>query len=146
MAKQSKFKLLKNLADEELSQALENLGKARLNYAAGEKQLLDLIEYKEDYRTQLSQMLKSGITTNTWDNFERFIDSMDKAILQQRRVLVELDNKVKLAIENWQEKNKKVNSFDILVKREAILQQAKEQKIEQKLMDEYSARSPRRNL
>lgn len=145
MAQKSQLYLLQELAQTELDKALEKLGNARKNYIAGEKKLLDLIQYKEDYGVQLSQMLKQGINSNTWTNFERFIASMDKAITHQREHLIELDNHVQAAIKLWQEKKQKLNSFEVLIKRHEQKLENIEIKKEQKLMDEYGSRANRSN-
>lgn len=146
MSKTSQLNLLKGLADKDLDKAIKALGFARKNYSAGEQKLLELIEYKHDYGVQLHQKLKQGITTTTWDNYERFIASMEKAILQQRRHLVELDAHVQSAIKNWQEKTQKVNAYEVLVKRNMQLIEKEQLKKEQKLMDEYGARANRREF
>ncbi|SES84996.1 flagellar export protein FliJ [Thorsellia anophelis] len=146
MSKASQLALLKGLADKELDKAIKALGFARKNYIAGEQKLLELIEYKHDYGIQLHQKLKQGITTTTWDNYERFIASMEKAILQQRRHLAELDAHVQAAIKNWQDKTQKLNAYDVLVKRNLQILEKQELKKEQKIMDEYGARTNRREF
>lgn len=140
MKKTSQFKLLSSIAEKNVDKAIKELGYARKKYFSAEQKLNELIQFRLDYKVQLQQSLRNGVNSSKWFNFEQFITTMDTAIEQQRKHLIELDALVNKAIKNWQYEEKRKNAFNVLNDRQEAAERLLSEKIEQKMMDEFSTR------
>jgi flagellar FliJ protein len=81
-----------------------------------------------------------------WQNYQQFIGTLEQAIDQHRRQLMQWGQKVDHAMKQWQDKQQRLNAFDTLHTRAQSAERQVENKRDQKLMDEFAQRSSQRNL
>ena len=132
MKRSDRFKKITdiNLGFENIAGAA--LARARASYLKEEKQLEQLIIYRNEYQQKLKERLMNNISPNEILDYQYFFLSLDKAISQQ----VELLEKQSLLIEknkqNWLMKKNEVAKFKCattnLKNKELVFDKAIEQK------------------
>ncbi|MEJ0003598.1 MAG: flagellar export protein FliJ [Pararobbsia sp.] len=128
------------LAGDELDAAQRALGKAQQAFSDAEAQTQSLIGYRDEYRSRLTSSAQAGLTGANWRNFQTFIDTLDAAIEQQRRVTVAARHKLDAAREAWAEKRRKLTSYEALAERARQRERAIEGRREQRESDEHAAK------
>lgn len=99
-----------------------------------------LLAYREDYRTRFRKSAGAGIDPATWRNFRVFLDALDAAIAEQRKVVAESQRGVRAGRRRWLAEQQRLKSFDTLALR---LQRARTQRTvraEQREQDEQAAK------
>ncbi|CAM4052341.1 flagellar export protein FliJ [Serratia silvae] len=146
MKPQSPLIILRDLAQDAVEQAAQQLGQARQAQQAAEQQLAMLLNYQDEYRQKLNSTLSSGMGSASWQNYQQFIGTLEQAISQHRQQLLQWSEKVERAVKQWQDKQQRLNAFETLNTRALTAEQMLENKRDQKLMDEFAQRSSQRNL
>ncbi|MBK4716726.1 MULTISPECIES: flagellar export protein FliJ [Tenebrionibacter/Tenebrionicola group] len=145
MATASPMDTLREIAEEALQDATTQLGKMRQACAQAEAQLNQLINYELEYRQQLHQnMTSQGMAATNWMNYQQFMTSLDRTLENHRQHVSQCQQRVNLALTNWQEKKQRLNAFETLRDRALAKQLHKENKLDQKMMDEYAQRASMR--
>lgn len=144
MKTQSPLVTLRELAQKEVEKAVGQLGQVRQAHQQAEQQLNMLLNYQDDYRQKLNSTMSAGMANNSWQNYQQFIRTLDSAIEQHRQQLSQWTSRLDLAMKTRQEKQQRLNAFEKLQDRELTRQLAKENKIEQKQMDEFAQRASQR--
>ncbi|TQI81075.1 flagellar FliJ protein [Serratia fonticola] len=146
MKPQSPLIILRNLAQDAVEQAAQQLGQLRQAQQAAEQQLSMLLNYQDEYRQKLNSTLCEGMGSASWQNYQQFIGTLEQAISQHRQQLLQCGEKVDRAVKLWQDKQQRLNAFETLNTRARSAEQVLENKRDQKLMDEFAQRSSQRNL
>jgi flagellar FliJ protein len=146
MKPQSPLIILRDLAQDAVEQAAQQLGQARQAQQAAEQQLAMLLNYQDEYRQKLNSTLSSGMGSASWQNYQQFIGTLEQAISQHRQQLLQWSEKVERAVKQWQDKQQRLNAFETLNTRALSAELMLENKRDQKLMDEFAQRSSQRNL
>lgn len=146
MKPQAPLIILRDLAQDGVEQAAQQLGQVRQAQQAAEQQLSMLLNYQDEYRQKLNCTLSEGMGSASWQNYLQFIGTLEQAISQHRQQLVQWSEKVERAVKQWQDKQQRLNAFETLNTRALTAEQMLENKREQKLMDEFAQRSSQRNL
>ncbi|AEF46153.1 flagellar export protein FliJ [Serratia plymuthica] len=146
MKPQSPLITLRDLAQDAVEQATQQLGQVRKAQQAAEQQLSMLLNYQDEYRQKLNHQLSDGMDSSHWQNYQQFIGTLEQAIDQHRRQLMQWGQKVDHAMKQWQDKQQRLNAFDTLHTRAQSAERQVENKRDQKLMDEFAQRSSQRNL
>ncbi|QCT19032.1 flagella biosynthesis chaperone FliJ [Jejubacter calystegiae] len=142
MATASPMDTLRELAEEALQEATTQLGKMRLACQQAEDQLNQLINYEQEYRQRLhTNMTAEGMAATNWMNYQQFMTSLDKTLEHHRQHVAQCQHHVSLALKTWQEKKQRLNAFETLRDRAMATQLLRENKLDQKLMDEYAQRA-----
>lgn len=128
------------LAGGELDEAQRALGIAQRAASEAETQTQSLITYRDEYRSRLTTTAQAGVSGANWRNFQTFIDTLDAAIEQQRRVLAAAQNKLEFARAHWMEKRRKMTSYEALAERARLREQAVVARREQLESDEHAAK------
>lgn len=97
MAQHGALETLKDLAEKEVDDAARLLGEMRRGCQQAEEQLKMLIDYQNEYRSNLNTDMGNGIASNRWINYQQFIQTLEKAIEQHRLQLTQWTQKVDLA-------------------------------------------------
>lgn len=140
MATSSALDTLIELATRDTDEAAKRLGRAMKAAEEAEQKLVLLSQYRDDYMVRCQQSLQTGLSAAAYANFQQFIGKLEQAVIGQQsairdaRLIVERERKA------WQECERKRMSYGTLAERAAKVQQAKENKRDQKQMDEYAAR------
>jgi flagellar FliJ protein len=135
-ALQAVLELMQRRADEATQQlasliAAEQDAKSRLEL---------LNQYRDEYTQRFHASAQAGLTPQQWKNFQDFLGRLDEAIGQQQQVLTQSQKKTAAGQAHWQEQRVRLKAIDTLSVRHARLEEAKENKREQKLVDEFAAR------
>lgn len=142
MATASPMDTLREMAEDALQEATTQLGKMRQACTQAEEQLNQLVNYELEYRQQLQQnMTSDGMAATNWMNYQQFMTSLDKTLEHHRQHVSQCQQRVNQALKNWQEKKQRLNAFETLRDRAQATQLLKENKLDQKLMDEYAQRA-----
>lgn len=142
MATASPMDTLREMAEDALQEATTQLGKMRQACTQAEEQLNQLVNYELEYRQQLQQnMTSDGMAATNWMNYQQFMTSLDKTLEHHRQHVSQCQQRVNQALKNWQEKKQRLNAFETLRDRAQATQLLKENKLDQKMMDEYAQRA-----
>ncbi len=140
MAQQSALETLIELAQRETDDAAKRLGVALKAVDESEQKLAMLLGYRDDYALRLDAAQVAGITPMAYRNFVAFMDKLDIAINGQREVIKHAQHKSATEKAAWQACERKRLSYRTLNERAAAAALHKENKRDQKQMDEHAAR------
>ncbi|TCS39182.1 flagellar FliJ protein [Paucimonas lemoignei] len=141
MANPSALHTLIDLASKDSDEAATRLGEAIRAAEETEKKLNLLVGYRDEYAARFQSNQATGISAVEYRNFQVFIGKLDTAIASQQAVVQNAKNRIENERRKWQECEKKRMSYDTLATRAESARQLKENKREQKQMDEYASRS-----
>jgi flagellar protein FliJ len=140
MSKHFPIQTLIDLAQDDLDAATKNLGRVQRERTDVEAQLNSLLQYRDEYHARFTQTAQSGMPAGNWRNFQAFIDTLDSAIEQQRRLLAMATARVEAAKPEWQNQKRKLGSYEILQARGEAAQALKTARREQREADEHAAK------
>ncbi|ADU69695.1 flagellar export protein FliJ [Pantoea sp. At-9b] len=132
---------LRDLAEQDLEKAVIHLGDMRRGHQQADEQLHMLLDYQDEYRNKLNQDMSGGIASTRWTNYHQFIQTLEKAIEQHRQQLLQWSQRLDQALNNWREKQKRLNAYQTLITRAAENALRQENRLDQKRMDEYAQRA-----
>lgn len=132
---------LRDLAEQDLERAAVLLGDMRRGQQAANEQLSMLLDYQDEYRNKLNSDMSSGIASNRWTNYHQFIQTLEKAIEQHRSQLQQWNQRLEQALVNWREKQQRLNAYQTLITRAEENALRKENRLDQKRMDEFAQRA-----
>lgn len=140
MANPQQLQTLLDLAQKDSDAAAKRLGDViRAAQEAEQKQGL-LQGYREDYAQRFLESQSQGIAPMQYRNFEAFLLKLDNAIKGQGEVIKQAQTRIDAARMAWQVCERKRLSYQTLQKRALIELQHKENKRDQKAMDEHATR------
>ncbi|EGC6141335.1 flagella biosynthesis chaperone FliJ [Salmonella enterica] len=144
MAQHGDLETLKDLAEKEVDDAARLLGEMRRGCQQAEEQIKMLIDYQNEYRSNLNTDMGKGIASNRWINYQQFIQTLEKAIEQHRLQLTLWTQKVDLALKSWREKKQRLQAWQTLQARQTAAALLAENRMDQKKMDEFAQRAAMR--
>ncbi|TDB45183.1 flagellar export protein FliJ [Photorhabdus khanii] len=144
MQQQSPLMTLRELAQNAVEKAATHLAQVRQNHQQMEQQLVTLMGYQDEYRMRLNDTLSNGMPCTTWQNYQQFMKTLEKAIEQHKLQLNQWQQRLETALSQWQEKQQRLNAFDTLQQRADNNRRLQQNRTEQKQMDEYAQRSAQR--
>jgi flagellar FliJ protein len=134
---QTILELMQDRADE----ATRNLARLIANEKDAKAKLDLLLGYRDEYTGRFREAAQNGLTQLEWNNFQHFLGRLDEAIEQQRKTVAQQVRNTAAGQEQWKQQRKKLKAFDTLSARYYASENAKETKRDQKLQDEFAARS-----
>jgi flagellar FliJ protein len=140
MATRSALDTLIELAQRDTDEAAKRLGVALRGVDEAQQKLTMLHGYREDYAVRFDAAQLKGITPAVYFNFVAFLEKLDNAVKGQQEVLRHAQRRADQEKEAWQACERKRLSFRTLSERAAAEALAKENKRDQKMMDEYATR------
>lgn len=144
MAEQGALATLKDLAEKEVDDAAMLLGEMRRGFQQAEEQLTMLLDYQNEYRSNLNNDMSQGIASNRWINYQQFIQTLEKAVEQHRQQLTQWTQKVDVALNSWREKKQRLQAWQTLQDRQNAAVLLAENRLDQKKMDEFAQRAAMR--
>lgn len=99
-----------------------------------------LIEYRNEYYSRFTASAQLGMAAGNLRNFQAFIDTLDAAIEQQRKLLVAAGSRLEAAKPEWQRQKQKLGSYEVLQARGDAVEARKDARREQRDSDEHGAR------
>lgn len=140
MATNPALETLIELATNQTDEAAKRLGRAIRACEDTEQKLALLLQYREDYESRFKTGLANGISAAGYRNFQLFLDKLDTAIAGQQQIVQDAKRRIIDERGAWQSCERKRMSFDTLATRAQQVEQRKENKRDQKLMDEFATR------
>ncbi|RFU43690.1 flagellar export protein FliJ [Paraburkholderia sp. DHOC27] len=140
MAKHFPIKTLIDLAQDDVDAAAQRLGRAQREAADAQTQLDALVRYRDEYHARFTNSAQSGMPAGNMRNFQAFIDTLDAAIEQQRRLVNVANGRVETAKPDWQRNKQKLGSYEVLQARGDAAEAQKHARREQRDADEHAAR------
>ena len=144
MAEHGALATLKDLAEKEVDDAALLLGEMRRGFQQAEEQLTMLLDYQNEYRSNLNNDMSQGIASNRWINYQLFIQTLEKAVEQHRQQLTQWTQKVDMALNSWREKKQRLQAWQTLQDRQNAAALLAENRLDQKKMDEFAQRAAMR--
>ncbi|HHQ2583339.1 flagellar export protein FliJ [Providencia rettgeri] len=141
MAKNNALTTLLTLAVEASEEAAKVLAQVRQTHTQMAQQLSMLENYQSEYRQKLNQTLHTGMESDKWQNYQQFLVTLELTIEQQQQQLNLWEQRVNEANRHWQEKQQRVNAFDTLIQRAEHTEYRRQNRLEQKQMDEFAQRA-----
>ena len=141
MAQHGALATLKELAETDVDNAALVLGEMRRGCQQAEEQLKMLMDYQLEYQNNLNNDMSQGIASLRWQNYQQFIQTLEKAIDQHRQQLVQWNNKVEQALNFWREKKQRLQAWQTLQDRQESAALLAENRLDQKKMDEFAQRA-----
>ena len=140
MTKHLPITTLINIAEEELEAATKRLGKLQQERDEVETQLNSLVTYRDEYHARFTASAQEGTTAQTLRNFQAFVDTLDSAINQQRKLLVGANQRLEAAKPEWQQRKQKLGSYEVLAARGDAVRAKQESRVEQRDSDEHASK------
>jgi flagellar FliJ protein len=140
MATHSALETLIELATTQTDEAAKRLGQAVRACDDTEQKLNMLLQYRDDYEARFKAGLAAGISAAGYRNFQLFLEKLDTAISGQQRIVEDAKRRVGHERTAWQDAERQRISYGTLVARKQQVEQRKESKRDQKMMDEYATR------
>lgn len=134
------------LTTDQVDAAARELGMLQSRRTEAERQLQMLEQYLADYRDRLLQATQQGLSAAAWQNYQRFIVTLEGAIAEQRQVLDHADVQLAGGRRNWQQHKTRLNAYDTLAERRERALAVVAGRREQRATDEVSARLARRRI
>ncbi|QKN81310.1 flagellar export protein FliJ [Scandinavium goeteborgense] len=141
MAEHGALATLKELAEKDVDNAALQLGEMRRGCQQAEEQLKMLMDYQLEYQTNLNDNMSQGMASLRWQNYQQFIQTLEKAIDQHRQQLLQWNRKVEQALTAWREKKQRLQAWQTLQDRQAAATLLAENRLDQKKMDEFAQRA-----
>ncbi|WP_459175787.1 flagellar export protein FliJ [Ewingella americana] len=133
-----------SLAQKALDQATNHLGQIRQSHNQAQEQLSMLLNYQNEYRQKLNTTMTDGIAANTWQNYQQFITTLEVAIDQHQQQLLQWNQRLDAAVNQWQEKQQRLNAYQTLQSRASEQRRQHENRMDQKQTDEFAQRGAHR--
>jgi flagellar FliJ protein len=140
MATTSALETLVELATQETDEATKRLGRMVRTSEEAQQKMTILLEYREDYAVRFRESLAVGLTPMNYRNFQLFIEKIDTAIDGQKEIIKQAQERVVEARTVWQACERKRLTYDTLVTRAKQEKMQRENRLDQKQMDEYASR------
>jgi flagellar protein FliJ len=140
MAKHFPIKTLIDLAQDDVDAAAQRLGRAQREASEVQAQLDALVRYRDEYHARFNATAQSGMAAGNMRNFQAFIDTLDAAIDQQRKLLQAANARVEAAKPEWQRHKQKLGSYEVLQARGDAAEAQQLARREQRDADEHAAR------
>lgn len=139
MASVSRFELLRQLAERARDESRNRYAQAQRGVEEAQKKLQLLQHYQQDYQNQFEQSRQQGMSIAGWQNYQQFIARLQQAVEQQSAEVQRLEQQCLKLRQAWAEEEKKLKGYEVLCARERQQQQVKENRKEQKIMDEFAS-------
>lgn len=134
--------LLRDKAQEMLTQTTRALGGAQQQLQQAMTQHEQLQHYEQEYQQSLRQgMMGGGMSVADLVNHQSFILSLKQVVKQQAGHVNACEQAVDKAKQSWVQNKQRLNAFETLIERRATAQALVQSRHEQKLMDEFAQRA-----
>ncbi|HGH4619518.1 TPA: flagellar export protein FliJ [Enterobacter cloacae] len=134
--------LLRDMAQETLTETTRALGGAQRQLQQAMTQHEQLQHYEQEYQQSLRQgMMGGGMSVADLVNHQSFILSLKQVVKQQEGHVNACEKAVDEVKQNWVQNKQRLNAFETLIERRATAQAVVQSRHEQKLMDEFAQRA-----
>ncbi|WP_410498984.1 flagellar export protein FliJ [Chitinibacter sp. S2-10] len=139
-----RFAFLLQLAQDEREDASRAMQAAQAAWLQGQAKLEQVDSFRAEYRGRLASSAQTGMSVTQWRDFQLFLAKLDTAAIQQSEEVNRLSAVYEERKVQWLECEKKVKAFEALRVRHEQNEISRENRREQKILDEFNSR-PRSN-
>lgn len=139
MPKPFPMQSLLDLAERRSEAAAIELGKLNAQGLDLERQLAQLLRFREEYDARLRTAARGGLPHAAWSNYHEFLARLDAAIALQRSALEQSRSRTAAGRRRWEAAQRSVLTYGVLSERHDSAQRAHERRREQKEQDERAA-------
>ncbi|NOQ15474.1 MAG: flagellar export protein FliJ [Methyloprofundus sp.] len=141
MRRSQRLQVIVDLKANQEKKYLDALGVAQNNKQQKELQLKNLKDYQQDYLQKNEQTLKKGVSVVRLMEFRAFMEKMDKAVVGEEQLLVNIEQEIASLRKNWELAHVTTKNMQ-KVQNSARMSELKEvEKKEQLEQDERAGRS-----
>lgn len=145
MKRSKRLERVTELGEREAEHAGRKLAAAREAHGGAQAMLEQLLGYRQEYRQLFEEQRRNGMDPQSYDNFQRFFDQLDRAIAEQQGALATSEARVEQRRGQWMEKRQHTEIISRLACRVSQEETREDQKQEQQDADEhYAQRHTRR--
>ncbi|MEQ3514863.1 flagellar export protein FliJ [Pseudoalteromonas sp. BZB3] len=137
MAKNKLDLLLKLETDKEENLRI-NYVQAQQNFVSNQQKLQGLNDFRLEYSQQLHNRAKQGMSCESIKQYNSFINKIEEAINQQATTVRTAKQVEEQRRKLWLAQQAKTKAIAKLIEKKAIEKQTKENKAEQKMLDEFA--------
>ncbi len=132
------IEMLINRLVEAEDRAARSLAMARNDQQRYEAQLDALNQYRENYSVQLTERGISGLNSQQFTHYQAFINKLDHAAEQQLYGLRQVRQVTEKRRKEWLDIQQQRKALELLMSRKAAREQARQNRLEQKQLDEFA--------
>jgi len=140
MTKSQRFKPIQKIAEKKERDAASVFGQSLRDRDEAQKRLQDLEHYLDEYLQRFNQASRQGIGAERIRDYQVFIDKLETAIREQKRVLLEVQERCDDSKAQWHGHFTKVRAVDNAVERMRDDELKVREKKEQAHSDEHGQR------
>ena len=133
---QTVLELMQRRADE----ATQELARLIANERDARNKLAMLQQYRNEYAARFSQAAQAGLSPAAWANYQEFLNRIDEAVAAQTQAVAQQAGNTAAGQMHWQQQQKKLKAIDTLSERHRFEENAREQRRDQKMQDEFASR------
>ncbi|MBV1776975.1 flagellar export protein FliJ [Burkholderiaceae bacterium DAT-1] len=137
MAAPFQFEFLLNLARDKREDALNHLRDATQNLEQSRQRLIQVEAYAQEYRNRLAEKVNQGITAPQYSDYQQFLARLDQAATQQGFDVQRCEQVLEATRRFWQETERELKAYETLQERHLRGEIVREERREQKMMDEW---------
>ena len=136
-----RLRVVQDLAQQQSDTAATRLGMLHAQAASAEQKLNLLLEYRDQYQARFRRQIHEDLHSAGLNNFHLFLAKLDEAIEQQRSAVFAAHQAVQGGRRHWQSKQIKVKAYDTLALRHQAAQSERTKRSDQRIADEFAART-----
>ncbi len=139
MRRSKRMQSIVNIASNEEDVAAKGLAEAINNLDRQGVALQELISFREDY----SRKFHKTVNTNALaiQQFHHFVSQLNQGIEHQQKILLQAEDAIEEQRQLWIERHNRTRALNKVVENYVRQEHESEEKLEQKLLDEYAMRS-----
>lgn len=139
MSKPFRLQPILDLAEREAEKSAAHLGTLNLQKQQVEAKLNLLLQYREDYLARFRDGMRDNPLGGGWRNFHDFMDKLDAAIAQQQAIVGQAQELMLRGQAEFRDRQRRVKAFDTLANRHQASETLRENRAEQRALDELAA-------
>lgn len=128
------------LAQTRMDDAAKRLGELLASGQAHEQKLDILVQYRAEYHERFRAAAQHGISPDAWRNYSTFLAKLDEAVFEQEQIVARARDQVVAGKQAWVDERNRKKAFDTLASRQHAQVIRKENRAEQRMTDEHSAK------
>lgn len=140
MARPTMVDTLLDLARKRTDHAARSLASLHAKEHDAAQQLQLLLAYRDEYFTRFHASAAKGVEHDTLRNFQAFMQKLDAAIEEQRKVVADTRHGVHAGQSHWRAEHQRLKSYDILAERDKAAETRRLHWREQQEQDEHAAK------
>lgn len=144
MAKPFHLQPLIDLAEDRSQAAAQALARLKQAWQEAEAKLQQLQGFLDEYNRRLREQAQSGFSISQLRDFQAFILKLELAVRAQSEEVERCRLRWQQGQEEWQAREREVKAYQTLRQRHEEAQRKSEERLDQRLQDEFARNSHRR--